>query len=241
MLHGYKSALLFSSHSSLTTRHCLFNRPPRRLEITVTHINETPATPINRQLSGILCDANHISPITNNAPSNRQCQILEFPVSRTKQTPASRSNRHFLRCLDRSIQQSQDFYRTRPAPEGPPSTRDFQPSPFVSNRNNTPFKITGNALKINIARNPNRNTNRELRIAPRHPLITDQAFSPLAHSSTYRVDPPARVKYNENAATRAKQYRRGSRCLSRAADYGSRATTRQSRITTHKNVRNTHR
>jgi hypothetical protein len=94
MLHCYKPASLFTSHSSLVTSHGHFNRQARRLETTVTHTKETPATPINRQLSGTLCSANHNSPITNNAPSNRQWQILEFIVTRTKQTPASRSNRN---------------------------------------------------------------------------------------------------------------------------------------------------
>ncbi len=150
MLHCYKPAWLFSSHSSLITRHCLFNRQPCRLEITVTHTKETPATQINRQLSGTWCSANHNSPITNKTPSNRQWQILEFNVTHTKQTTAPRSNRHFLRCVNLPIQQSQEFCRTRAALEGQPSTLDFQPSPSVSNRNNTSFKIPGYSLKINV-------------------------------------------------------------------------------------------
>ena len=131
---------------------------------------------INRQLSGTSSSANLNSPITNNAPSNRQWQILEFTVTHTKQTTAPRSNRHFLRCLNLQIQHSQKFCRTRTALEGLLSTLDLQPSPFVSNRNNTSFKIPGNSLTINAERNPNRNTNRELRVAPRHPLITNAPF-----------------------------------------------------------------
>ena len=53
----YKMALLAnspgaSSHSSLATRHCSFNRQPRRLEITVTHTKQSISPRCNRLLSG---------------------------------------------------------------------------------------------------------------------------------------------------------------------------------------------
>jgi hypothetical protein len=246
MLHCYKRVppSPFSSHSfilsafcegSLTTRHCVFNRQPRRLESAATHTKQTTATPINRQLFSALCSANHNSPFTSKDPSNRQWQILEFTVSCTKQTPASRSNRQFLRCLDFQIPHSQKLCRTRAALEARPSTLDFQSSLPVSNRNNASFKIARNSLKINVERNPNRNTNRELR-APDCPARTNHGFHPLAHSSTCRVDRPARLTYNENATKRAKQNRAGRRCLSCAAEHGSRVTNHQSLITNHKNV-----
>jgi len=166
MLHCYKPASLFTSHSSLVTSHGHFNRQARRLETTVTHTKETPATPINRQLSGTLCSANHNSPITNNAPSNRQWQILEFIVTRTKQTPASRSNRQYWHGLNSQLRQSEEFFRTRTSLEGLLATLNFQPSPLVSNRNNASFKIAGNSLKIRAKLNPNRNTKRQFWITP---------------------------------------------------------------------------
>src|SRR5579863_2389821 len=157
--------------------HCLFNRQPRRLESTVTHTKEIPATQFNRQLSRTSCSANHNSPIAHNAPSNRQWQILEFTVSCTKQTPASRSNRQFLRSLNVEIQHSQRLSRTRAALEARPSTLLFQPSPSLSNRNNASFKIPGNSLKINVARNPNRNTKRKSRPAFHKSPITPSVRS----------------------------------------------------------------
>jgi hypothetical protein len=166
MLHCYNRDSLFTNHSSRITSHCLFNRQARRLETTVTHTKETPATPINRQLSGTLCSANHNSPITNNAPSNRQWQILEFIVTRTKQTPASRSNRQYWHGLNSQLRQSEEFFRTRTSLEGLLATLNFQPSPLVSNRNNASFKIAGNSLKIRAKLNPNRNTKRQFWVTP---------------------------------------------------------------------------
>jgi hypothetical protein len=51
MLHCYIGVPVASSHSSLATSHCIFNRQPRRLEIIASHTKQTPAHQINRQLS----------------------------------------------------------------------------------------------------------------------------------------------------------------------------------------------
>ena len=197
MLHCYIQSLIVTTHQPPLTNPAEINRQRRRLEITVTHTKETPATPINRQLSGTLRCANHNLPITNKTPSNPQWQILEFTVTHTKQTTAPRSNRHFLRCVNFQIQQSQEFYRTRPAPEDQPSTLDFQFSPFVSNRNNTSFKIAGNSLKINIERNPNRNTNRELRLAP---FLRSHTPAPAALTAQH-ASPTMKMRRRERSKT----------------------------------------
>ena len=214
MLHCYKPASLFSSHSPLITSHCLFNRQPRRLETTVTLTKETPATQINRQLSGTLRSANHNSPITNKTPSNQQWQILEFTVTHTEQTTAPRSNRHYLRCLDLQIQQPQELCRTRAAFEGRLSTLDLQPSPIISNRNNTSFKIAGNSLKINVERNPNRNTNRELRLTP---FLRSHTPAPTALTAQHASPTMKMRRHEQNTAPVAAAFRasqntgRGSR------------------------------
>jgi hypothetical protein len=204
MLRCYKRVSPFSSHSSLTTSHCLFNRQPRRLESTVTHTKEIPATQINRQLSGTVCSVNRNSPITHNAPSNRQWQILEFTVSSTKQTPASRSNRQFLRSLNLQIQHSRKLRRTRARLEARPSTLLFQPSPSLSNRNNASFKIPGNSLKINVERNPNRNTNRESRPAFHKSAITRflcwQTPAPAALTAQH-ASPTMKMRRSERSKT----------------------------------------
>ncbi len=84
MLHCYKPASLFSSHSSLITGHCFFNRQLCRLEITVTQTKQTPATPINRQLSSTLRPTNHESQITNYVSPNRHTPRLEIAKKPTK-------------------------------------------------------------------------------------------------------------------------------------------------------------
>jgi hypothetical protein len=217
MLHCYKRHSPCSSHSSLTTSHCLFNRQPRRLEFTVTHTKETPATQINRQLSGPSRNTNHNLPITNKTPSNRQWQILEFNVTHTKQTTAPRSNQHFLRFVNLQIPHSREFHRARAAFEGPPSTLDVQPSRSVSNRNNVSFKIAGNSLKIRAERNPNRNTKRESRPAFHKSPITasDRAQTPARTALTAQHASPtmkmqARKRAVANVVRPARNTNRGT-------------------------------
>ena len=178
MLHCYIRSLIVTTRQSPLHNHAKINRQPPRLEATVTLTKQTPATQINRQLSGTSSSAIHNLPITNKTPSNRQWQILEFTVTHTKQTTAPRSNRHFLRCLNLQIQQPQELCHTRLTLDGLLSARNFQPAPLVPNRNNPSFKIAAKSLKINAERNPNRNTNRELRITPHHPRIANDAFPP---------------------------------------------------------------
>jgi hypothetical protein len=179
MLHCYIRDLIVATHQPPLTNHAEINRQLARLETVVTRTKQTPATQINRQLSGTLCSATHDSATTPHTPSNRHTPRLETAITRTKQTSALGSNRHFLHCFDLQVQQSQEFYRTRAVLEGQPSALDFQPSPLVSNRNNTSFKIAGNSLKINVDRNPNRNTNHELRVTPRYPLVGSENSDPF--------------------------------------------------------------
>ncbi len=197
MLHCYIPSLIVTTHQAPLTNPAEINRQPRRLGITVTHTKQTPATQINRQLSGTLRNTNHNSPITNKTPSNRQWQILEFNVTHSKKTTAPRSNRHFLRVVNLQIQHSRGFYRTRPAHEGRTSTLKSQPSPLLPNRNNTSFKIPGNSLKINAEGNPNRNTNRELPLAPFR-----RSHSPAATAlTTQHASPTMKTQLSKRSAT----------------------------------------
>ena len=138
---------------ALAASHCLFNRQPRRLEITVTHTNETAATQINRQLSGTLRITYHNSPITNKTPSNRQWQILEFTVTCRKQTTAPHSNRHFFRVVNVTNR------AVRLSGLSAPTDSIASPAHSISNRNKAAFKIRRNSMKINSEPNSNRNTN----------------------------------------------------------------------------------
>ena len=188
---------LATSHEPQVTSRGRSNRHTSRLENAISRRKQTLGTPSNRHFLQVsashqrrIAGADHLLHVARHIVSNRQWQILEFNVTHTKQTTAPRSNRQFLRCLNLQIQQSQQFHRTRAALKSPAATLDFQPSPVVSNRNNTSFKIAGNSLKINIERNPNRNTNRELRLAPRNPRITNHAFSPQQLSCRIGAENP---------------------------------------------------
>jgi len=155
-LHCYIRGLIVTTRQSPLTTHAEFNRQPRRLEIAVTHTNETPATQINRQLSGTLRITYHNSPITNKTPSNRQWQILECNVNHTKQTTAPRSNRHFFRVVNvtnRAI---------RVSGLSAPTDSNASPAHSISNRNNAAFKIRRNSMKINSERISNRNTKQRI-------------------------------------------------------------------------------
>jgi hypothetical protein len=143
---------------SLAASHCLFNRQPRRLEIAVTPTNETPATQINRQLSGTLRITYHNSPIRNKTPSNRQWQILEFTVTCRKQTSAPRSNRHFFRVVNVTNRAIRVSGLSAPT-DSNAGRRSASPAHSISNRNNAAFKIRRNSMKINSEPNSNRNTN----------------------------------------------------------------------------------
>jgi hypothetical protein len=92
----YKCASRLTTHQSQLRNHHFSNRPPRRLETTVTPRKQTAATRLNRQLSRIFGVTNHESQITNPGISNRHSKLLEFAATHTKQRMASGSNRHFL-------------------------------------------------------------------------------------------------------------------------------------------------
>ncbi len=82
------------------------NRQPARLESSVTHTKQTPATPFDRQLFHTFARASQPSrtqvlegrrpQVTNHGLSNRHTSRLQSAVSSSKQTIAPPSNRHFF-------------------------------------------------------------------------------------------------------------------------------------------------
>ncbi len=142
---------------SLITSHCIFNRQPKGLEIIVTRTKQTPATQINRQLSGTLRITDHDSPITNKTPSNRQWQILEFTVTCRKQTTAAHSNRHFFRVANVTNRAVRLSGLSAPT-DSNAGRRSASPAHSISNRNKPAFKMCRNSIKINSERISNRNT-----------------------------------------------------------------------------------
>ena len=109
MLHCYIRGLIVTSHQSPLTHHAEINRQPGRLETVVTRTKQTPATQINREVSGAVLSSDYDSQITPHAPSNRHTSRLENAVTHSKQTAATSSNRHFLHGLYLQVQQSQEF------------------------------------------------------------------------------------------------------------------------------------
>ena len=123
-----------SGHSPLTTRHCIFNRQPARLEIIVTHTKQRPAQQVNRQLSGTLRTANCALPVSGCALRGSRRMDRGFRITN-----------HPSRCLP------------------PGSLRGAQFTTHVlSNRNNAAFKISRNSMKIQTEPISNRNTNQDI-------------------------------------------------------------------------------
>src|SRR5580704_4679123 len=67
-----------ATHQSQLRNHHFSNRPPRRLETTVTPRKQTAATRLNRQLSRIFGVTNHESQITNPGISKSSLQVIRI-------------------------------------------------------------------------------------------------------------------------------------------------------------------